>query len=150
MLKNFSAFIGGVWFGRRTSDSIVGGGQVCPPVILADCEDIMKNLAVLKNIWPAGNAYNGGAKNIAYTIGCYLVALLLMYNGISKVINPWPLIDALKLLANLSEAWLIIISAVVPVIEISLAIMIILKIKLRIVLTTTLILYAAFFMLNIK
>jgi hypothetical protein len=109
----------------------------------------MKNLAVLTGIKFSGKTGFNDIKSIAYSIGYYLIAGVLLFSGVSKIIDPWPLIDTLKLVANMPEEYLIAISAVLPIIEIGLGILLILKIRPKPVLLATLVLFAAFFLFSI-
>jgi len=88
-------------------------------------------------------------KNILYYAGFYLLAGVLLFSGISKIIDPMPLIETLKLVTKLPEEFLIIIATVLPVIEIGLGLLIILRIKPKPVLLATLILFSAFFVFSV-
>ena len=89
------------------------------------------------------------AKNIAYYAGLYLIAGVLLFSGISKILDPMPLIETLKLVAKLPEDILIIIATILPIIEIGLGILIVLKIKPKPVLIATLALFAMFFVFSV-
>ena len=89
------------------------------------------------------------AKNIAYYAGLYLIAGVLLLSGISKIIDPMPLIETLKLVAKLPEDILIIIATILPIIEIGLGVLIVLKIKPKPVLMATLALFAFFFVFSV-
>lgn len=105
----------------------------------------MRNLLV----WDTGIfSRPGGVKNIAYAAGYYLIAGVLLFSGISKILDPMPLIETLKLVLNLPEEYLIAISSVLPIIEITLGIALILKIKPKLVLLLTSVLFAAFFLFS--
>ena len=88
-------------------------------------------------------------KNILYYAGFYLIAGVLLFSGISKIIDPIPLIETLKLVAKLPEDIFIIIATVLPIIEIGLGLLIIMRIKPKPVLLTTLILFGAFLAFSI-
>jgi uncharacterized membrane protein YphA (DoxX/SURF4 family) len=88
-------------------------------------------------------------KSSAYSIGYYLIAVVLLFSGISKILNPIPLIETLKLIAKVPEEMLIIVAAVLPIVEISLGVLLILKLKPKPVLLTTLVLFAAFFLFSV-
>ena len=89
------------------------------------------------------------AKNIAYYAGLYLIAGVLLFSGISKILDPMPLIETLKLVAKLPEDILIIIATILPILEIGLGILIVLKIKPNQVLIATLALFALFFAFSV-
>lgn len=127
----------------------------------ADCsiglniKNKMNYLIVMKrNMWNvkkiiatlAGGSTLGA---VVYAIGCYSISAVLLFSGITKIIDPWPLIETLKLLANMPEHFLIAISAILPIIEITLAITLILKIKPNIVLYAILALFASFLLFSV-
>ena len=82
-------------------------------------------------------------------MGRYLIAGVLLLSGVSKIIDPWPMIETLKLVAHLPEEFLVTISAILPIIEITLGITLILKVKPKLVLLLTLVLFAAFFLFSV-
>lgn len=88
-------------------------------------------------------------KNIAYAIGLYLITGVLLFSGISKIIDPLPLIETLKLVLNLPENMLIIIATILPIVEISLGVLLVLKIQPKTVLLATLVLFAGFFLFSV-
>lgn len=90
-----------------------------------------------------------GIKSIAYTAGYYLIAGVLLFSGISKILDPMPLIETLKLVANLPEHLIIGISCLLPIIEISLGILLVLKIKPKLVLPVVLVLFASFSLFSV-
>jgi hypothetical protein len=89
------------------------------------------------------------ANKIFYHAGIYLIAAVLLFSGISKIIDPMPLIETLKLVAKLPEDILIIIATILPILEIGLGILLVLKIKPKPVLFATLALFAAFFVFSV-
>jgi len=92
---------------------------------------------------------SGGAKRITYHTGLYFLAAVLLISGISKIIDPIPLIETLKAFAKLPEDILILIVTILPVIEMGLGILLVLKIKPKPVLLGTLLLFAAFLAFSI-
>lgn len=92
---------------------------------------------------------SGRMYSIIYSFISYIIAGVLLLSGISKIINPMPLIETLKLVAKLPEELLIIIATLLPVIEISLGLLLVLKIKPKPVLLATMILFAAFFVFSV-
>lgn len=88
-------------------------------------------------------------KNIVYYFVLYLIAGIMLFSGISKIIDPTPLIETLKLTAKLPEDIFIIIATILPIIEIVLGLLIILKIKPKPVMFATVVLFAAFLVFSI-
>lgn len=91
----------------------------------------------------------GGWRNIAYHSGLYLIAGVLLLSGISKIIDPMPLIETVKLVFGLPEEILILTATILPIIEIGFGLLIILKIKPKPVLFSTLVLFFAFFAFSV-
>ncbi|MBA4317885.1 MAG: methylamine utilization protein [Flavobacterium sp.] len=91
------------------------------------------------------NGYIRIAANICY----YLITGVLLFSGISKILDPMPLNETIKFTANLPEELLIIIATLLPLIEISLGLLMVLRIKPKPVLLVTLILFAAFFLFSV-
>ena len=84
-------------------------------------------------------------KITACRIGVYFIAAVLLISGISKILDPKPLIETLKAFRKLSEDYLILTATILPVIEISLGILLVLKIKPKPVMLGALFLFAAIF-----
>ncbi|MCF8241618.1 MAG: hypothetical protein K9J16_09550 [Melioribacteraceae bacterium] len=63
------------------------------------------------------------------TVSYYLIALILLFTGITKLIDPKPLVETLQSLKLLADEITIFTSATLPVIEIGLGAMLMLKIK---------------------
>ena len=81
---------------------------------------------------------------IAYYSGIYIVAAVLLISGISKILDPMPLIETLKAFIKLPEDITILIATILPVLEIGLALLLMLEIKPKPVLYGTLILFTLF------
>jgi len=88
-------------------------------------------------------------KNIIYYVCLYLVAGVLLLSGISKIIDPMPLIEMLKLVVGLPEEFLIILATILPIIEIGLSLLLVLKTKPKPVQLATLVLFGAFLIFSI-
>ena len=86
---------------------------------------------------------------IAYYSGTYIIAAVLLISGISKILDPLPLIETLKAFTKLSEDILIITATILPVIEIGLGLLLMLKIKPKPVLYGTLILFTVFLVFSV-
>ncbi|MCF8395989.1 MAG: hypothetical protein K9H06_18990 [Melioribacteraceae bacterium] len=56
-------------------------------------------------------------RKLFYTVPYYLIALILLFTGTTKLIDPKPLVETLKSLQLLSDEIIIFTSAIMPVIE---------------------------------
>ena len=101
-------------------------------------------LTLQGKVKPAGNY-----KNIIFHIGLYLIAGVLLISGISKIADPLPFIETVKAFTGLSEEIIILAATILPVLEIGLGILLILKIKLKPALLVTLILFGGFLAFSI-
>lgn len=89
-------------------------------------------------------------KQKLYVISYYLIAVVLLVSGISKILNPENLLNTLNTtLTFLGGNILILIATVLPVLEIALGLMLLLKTKVKKTLIATVILFAAFFLFSI-
>ena len=84
----------------------------------------------------------------------YSVVVVLLFSGITKIIDPLPLIktlEATKIFSFISfeNEINIFIATILPIIEIGLAFLLILKIRLKVVLLITLILFGSFLIYSI-
>lgn len=84
-------------------------------------------------------------KKLLYKIVYYLLALILLFTGITKIIDPLPLINTLKLLPIINEQLVILIATILPMLEIVLGLLMLLKIKPKITLPVVLMLFFIFF-----
>ncbi|HMN18903.1 MAG TPA: methylamine utilization protein [Ignavibacteriaceae bacterium] len=84
-------------------------------------------------------------KSIFILLTHYLIAGVLLFSGVSKIIYPENILNVLNITLNfLGEDILMLIAALLPVIEIALGTMILMKIKVKETLITTLILFSGF------
>jgi len=88
----------------------------------------MERIAVVKTI-NIGNLKEIKIKKYIYIVSFYLIAAVLLFSGVAKIIDPLPLIDILKLITFIPESLHVLIATLLPVIEIGLAVLIIMKIK---------------------
>lgn len=71
-------------------------------------------------------------KQRLYIISYYFIAVVLLVSGISKILNPENLLNTLNTTLNfLGENIIILIATVLPVLEIGLGLMLMLKIKTK-------------------
>ena len=88
-------------------------------------------------------------KRVFILILFYLLTAILLFSGIAKIIDPLPLLNILKLVTFLPTELQIIIATLLPVVEIGLAVLMIMKIKPKLTLTAVTILFAAFLVFSI-
>lgn len=85
------------------------------------------------------------SKNSFYLLCYYLIAVVLLFSGISKIIDPLPLIETLESLQIFPEELLLLIATLLPIIEIIAGAMLILKTNAKIALISSTILFTVFF-----
>ena len=73
-----------------------------------------------------------GIIKILYNVSFYMITAVLLISGIAKIIDPLPLLNTLKQITFLPTELQIIIAALLPVVEIGLALLLLMKIKLNI------------------
>lgn len=80
-----------------------------------------------------------------FALAFYLIAVILLVSGISKIIDPENFLNTLNTtLAFLGENIIILIATALPVLEIAIGLMLVLKIKIKETLIATVILFSAF------
>jgi hypothetical protein len=87
--------------------------------------------------------------NLTYSFFYYLLAIVLLFSGISKIINPAPLMETIKVSLRVNENLLILAATLLPMIEIALGLMLLLKIQTKKTLFATTILFFGFFTFSI-
>jgi len=85
-----------------------------------------------------------GIRRITYNIFYYSIVAVLLFSGISKIIDPIPTVETLKAAFKTSDELNLLIATALPILEMALAIMMILKYKLRITLITINVLFFFF------
>ncbi|MEJ5352349.1 MAG: MauE/DoxX family redox-associated membrane protein [Melioribacteraceae bacterium] len=66
-------------------------------------------------------------KNLLFWVVYYLISGLLLFSGTSKILEPQPMLDSIKVIINTNEELQIAVATLLPVIEIVLGIMLLLK-----------------------
>lgn len=74
----------------------------------------------------------------------YLIVLVLLVSGLAKIIDPLPLIKTIEAFKLFSDTINIFISTTLPILEIGLAVLLLMKVNLKITLSLTLLLFASF------
>jgi hypothetical protein len=67
--------------------------------------------------------------NLTYSFFYYLIAAVLLFSGISKIINPLPFIETLKTTFKISDNIILFFAALRSIIEIGFAVLMLLRIK---------------------
>ena len=105
------------------------------------------------NIFYSSNfSYSVFRKNyykLLYLVFYYFIAFALLFSGTAKIIDSEPLINTLKLFSIFPVEIQILIAALLPIIEIGLAVFMLLKIKPRLTLLSITILFAVFLVFSI-
>lgn len=92
--------------------------------------------------------------NLIYSFFYYLIVVILLFSGVSKVIDPMPMIETINQIPVLKriteilpfgEVWW----GFLPIIEIALGLMLFLKIQLKKTLLVTKVLFFAFFVFSV-
>ncbi len=84
-------------------------------------------------------------KSLLYYSFYYIISILLLVSGSGKIIDPENFIKVLNVtLSFLGENTIVLIATVLPVFEIALGLMLLLKIKVKETIITTLILFIGF------
>ncbi|MFA3782618.1 MauE/DoxX family redox-associated membrane protein [Melioribacteraceae bacterium 4301-Me] len=86
--------------------------------------------------------------NLIYNSFYYLLASVLIFSGIAKIIDVNPLIEVLQQI-KLPNDLVIVIATILPITEIGLGIMLLLKIKQRTAIKITAILFMVFLLFSI-
>lgn len=85
-----------------------------------------------------------------FSLAYYFIALVLLFSGFSKIIDPENFLKVLNItLGFLGENIIILIATALPVFEIALGLMLMLKIKTKETLFVAVILFAVFFLFSI-
>jgi len=80
-----------------------------------------------------------------FALAYYIIAIILLFSGLSKIIDPENFIKVLNVtLGFLGEDIIVLTATALPVIEIALGLMLILKIKVKETLIAALILFSVF------
>ena len=82
-------------------------------------------------------------------VGYYFLAAILLLSGISKIADPLPPIETLRVLIQLPEELIIALVSLLSVLEVVLGIMLLFKIKQKIALSAALLLFIIFLVFSI-
>ncbi|MFZ2323363.1 MAG: MauE/DoxX family redox-associated membrane protein [Ignavibacteriaceae bacterium] len=85
-----------------------------------------------------------------FSLAYYFIALVLLFSGISKIIDPNNFLKTLNTtLGFFGENIIILIATTMPVIEMSMGLMLMLKIKVKETLVATIILFGSFLLFSV-
>ena len=90
-----------------------------------------------------------GIIKLLYNVFFYMITAVLLISGIAKIIDPLPLINTLKLITIIPESLQLIIATLLPIVEIGLAVLMLMKIKPKITFTAVTVLFTAFLVFSI-
>ncbi|MEW6507683.1 MAG: MauE/DoxX family redox-associated membrane protein [Bacteroidota bacterium] len=79
----------------------------------------------------------------------YFLIALLLFSGVSKILDPQPMLETIKAVINVSEELQIAAATLLPVIEITLGVMLLLRIRVKETLLVATILFLFFFLFSV-
>jgi hypothetical protein len=79
----------------------------------------------------------------------YFLIALLLFSGISKIIDPQPMMETIKAVINVSEELQIAAATLLPVLELTLGVMLLLRIRVEETLIAVTILFLFFFLFSV-
>jgi hypothetical protein len=79
----------------------------------------------------------------------YFLAALLLFSGISKIMEPQPMLETIKAVINVSEELLIVVATLLPIVAITLGVMLLLRKRVKETLLVATILFLFFFLFSI-
>jgi len=79
----------------------------------------------------------------------YFLIALLLFSGISKIMEPQPMLETIKAVINVSEELQISAATLLPVLEITLGVMLLLKIRVKETLIAVTVLFLFFFLFSV-
>ncbi|MCX6149240.1 MAG: methylamine utilization protein [Ignavibacteriales bacterium] len=100
------------------------------------------------------NSYKHIAANLSlnklfYYTCYYFIAVVLFVSGVSKIIDPQPLLDTLNLIKILSDEIRIAIATALPMVELTIAALLIARVKVKLTLVLASILFFSFLVFSV-
>ena len=93
---------------------------------------------------------NNGIGNYLYHICYYFISAVLVGSGLAKIIDPAGMLNTLDAAFNfLSEDIIIVTATIIPIAELGIGAMLLLKIKTKLALATSVILFAGFLLFSV-
>lgn len=87
--------------------------------------------------------------SILWWVLYYFISAVLLFSGVSKIIDPVPMIETMKATFRIDESFLIFAATGLPIIEIALGLMLVFKVQTKKTLLATLLLFFGFFVFSI-
>jgi hypothetical protein len=87
--------------------------------------------------------------NFIYSFSFYSIAVILLISGIIKVIDPTPLFETIKLLPFVPSSFYIVLVTILPIVEIGLGLLMLLKVTPKVTLSMVSALFLIFFTFSI-
>ncbi|MBS3944154.1 MAG: hypothetical protein KGZ42_01535, partial [Melioribacter sp.] len=99
-------------------------------------------------------AYNmtGYLKNyklLLYQIAYYGISFVVLFSGLSKVLDPQPMLETIKAVINVSEELQIVAATLLQILELTLGVMLLLRIRVKETLVAVTILFMFFFLFSV-
>ncbi len=79
----------------------------------------------------------------------YLIIVVLLFSGISKIIDPLPMMETMKAVFKVNESLLILVATILPIIEIGFGLMLVFNVQTKKTLFGITILFFCFFVFSI-
>jgi hypothetical protein len=79
----------------------------------------------------------------------YFLIALLLFSGISKIIDPQPMLETIKAVINVSEELQVVAATLLPVLELTIGVMLLLRIRVKETLRVATILFLFFFLFSV-
>ena len=79
----------------------------------------------------------------------YFIAVVLLFSGISKIIDPTPMMETMKAVFKVNESLLILAATILPVIEIGFGLMLVFNVQTKKILIAVSILFFHFFVFSV-
>lgn len=79
----------------------------------------------------------------------YFIAIVLLFSGISKIVDPIPMMETMKAVFKVNESLLILAATILPVIEIGFGLMLVFNVQTKKVLFAVTILFFCFFVFSV-
>ncbi len=87
--------------------------------------------------------------NFIYSFSFYSIAVILLISGIIKVIDPSPLFETIKLLPFVPSSFYIVLVTILPIVELGLGLLMLLKVTPKVTLSMVSALFLIFFIFSI-
>jgi len=79
----------------------------------------------------------------------YIIATVLLFSGISKIVDPMPMMETMKAVFKVNESLLILVATILPIIEIGFGMMLVFNIQTKKILIAVSILFFGFFVFSV-